>query len=307
MVRRRECAVSGRCFATPREARLFAIFFKSSRLPRFTICDDTRAVRSRRCALPTEIWKTTPCKVAGSRRHDAFEAAKVFDTSGKSAALLYHHAIRKTPMALPDMGLPNMALPDDGRCGAMTRKTPYRRLKLHRLAAASDRLLVAEPRAPLARVRRENIDMNTAPGFKAPTKRPASGSPQPGIGVARLPQFAELGLLAAIRSPTPPKTPQARPESKKARDEAGLFADGNSSVSTSPVKRPAQHAAHDAADKGGSGGAAITARSGSAAATATAALAHGSSRRSRTARGLFLGTFAGGRGRGRDDFRQQSF
>src|SRR6266550_5724058 len=95
MVRRRECAVSGRCFATPREARLFAIFFKSSRLPRFTICDDTRAVRSRRFALPTEIWKTTPCKVAGSRRHDALgDGAKVFDTSGKSAALLHHHAIR---------------------------------------------------------------------------------------------------------------------------------------------------------------------------------------------------------------------
>src|SRR6266699_6867633 len=117
-------------------------------------------LRSRRFALPTEIWKTTPCKVAGGRWHDAFEAAKVFDTSGKSAALLYHHAIRKTPMALPDMGLPNMALPDmalpdDGRCGAMTRKTPYRPLKLHRLAAASDRLLVAEPRASLARVRRE--------------------------------------------------------------------------------------------------------------------------------------------------------
>jgi len=55
-------------------------------------------------------------------------------------------------MGLPDMGLPDMALPDDGRCGAMTRKTPYRQLKLHRLAAASDRLLVAEPRAPLARV-----------------------------------------------------------------------------------------------------------------------------------------------------------
>jgi len=53
------------------------------------------------------------------------------------------------------MCLPDMGLPDDGRCGAMTRKTPYRRLKLHRLAAASDRLLVAEPRASLARVRRK--------------------------------------------------------------------------------------------------------------------------------------------------------
>jgi hypothetical protein len=30
--------------------------------------------------------------------------AKTFDTSGKSPALLYHHAICKTPMALPSNG-----------------------------------------------------------------------------------------------------------------------------------------------------------------------------------------------------------
>jgi len=30
---------------------------------------------------------------------------KHFDTSGKSAALLHHRAICKTPMALPDNGL----------------------------------------------------------------------------------------------------------------------------------------------------------------------------------------------------------
>jgi len=88
----------------------------------------------------------------------------------------------------------------------MTRKT-FRQLKLHRLAAASDRLLVCRTARAVGARAKGNIDMNTAPGFKAPTKRPASGSRQPGIGVARLPQFAELGLLAAIRSPTRPKTP----------------------------------------------------------------------------------------------------
>jgi len=30
---------------------------------------------------------------------------KHFDTSGKSAALFHHHAICKTPMALPNNGL----------------------------------------------------------------------------------------------------------------------------------------------------------------------------------------------------------
>jgi hypothetical protein len=30
---------------------------------------------------------------------------KHFDTSGKSAALFHHHAISKTPMALPNNGL----------------------------------------------------------------------------------------------------------------------------------------------------------------------------------------------------------
>jgi hypothetical protein len=33
------------------------------------------------------------------------DPAKTFDTSGKSAALIHHHAICKTPMALPDNGL----------------------------------------------------------------------------------------------------------------------------------------------------------------------------------------------------------
>src|ERR1700681_1386725 len=33
------------------------------------------------------------------------DPAKTFDTSGKSAALIHHHAICKMPMALPDNGL----------------------------------------------------------------------------------------------------------------------------------------------------------------------------------------------------------
>jgi hypothetical protein len=50
------------------------------------------------------------------------DPAKPFDTSGKSPALFYHHAICKTPMALPD-----------GHFGVIAgKKSPQ--LKLHRLA-----------------------------------------------------------------------------------------------------------------------------------------------------------------------------
>ena len=70
---------------------------------------------------------------------------KHFDTSGKSAALFHHHAICKTPMALPNNGL----------FGAIAGKNPYRQLKLHRLATANDRLRVAEPRALPMRVPEE--------------------------------------------------------------------------------------------------------------------------------------------------------
>ncbi len=52
------------------------------------------------------------------------EPAKMFDTSGKSAALLHHHAICKLPMALPD----------NGRFGAIAGQKSFRQLKLHRLA-----------------------------------------------------------------------------------------------------------------------------------------------------------------------------
>jgi hypothetical protein len=70
---------------------------------------------------------------------------KHFDTSGKSAALFHHHAICKTPVALSNNGL----------FGAIAGKKSYRRLKLHRLATANDRLRVAEPRALPMRVPEE--------------------------------------------------------------------------------------------------------------------------------------------------------
>jgi hypothetical protein len=70
---------------------------------------------------------------------------KYFDTSGKSAALFHHHAICKTPMAVPYKGL----------FGAIAGKNPYPQLKLHRLATANDRLRVAEPRALPMRVPEE--------------------------------------------------------------------------------------------------------------------------------------------------------
>jgi hypothetical protein len=89
----------------PQFLRTFAIFFKSSLLPKIAIRDGTGAATSRRFALPTKIWKTTPCKVADSCWHDAVsDSAKTFDMSGKSAALLHHRAIRKTPMLCPTMG-----------------------------------------------------------------------------------------------------------------------------------------------------------------------------------------------------------
>src|SRR5882724_8336090 len=48
-------------------------------------------------SLPTKISKTTPCKVAWCRWHGCFERIlrKHFDTSGKSAALLHHRAIKR--------------------------------------------------------------------------------------------------------------------------------------------------------------------------------------------------------------------
>src|SRR6267378_8051147 len=62
--------------------RTFAIFFKSSLLPKIAIRDGTGAATSRRFALPTKIWKTTPCKVADSCWHDAVsDSAKTFDVS----------------------------------------------------------------------------------------------------------------------------------------------------------------------------------------------------------------------------------
>src|SRR5712691_11825416 len=61
------------------------------------------APRSR--TLPTKISKTTPCKVAGGRWHGCFERIprKHFDTSGKSAALFHHRAIKR-PWPCPTTG-----------------------------------------------------------------------------------------------------------------------------------------------------------------------------------------------------------
>ena len=51
--------------------------------------------QSRRVAVaPAKISKTTPCKVAGGRRHRRFEP--ILDTSGKSEAPLHHRTIRQT-------------------------------------------------------------------------------------------------------------------------------------------------------------------------------------------------------------------
>src|SRR5712664_1589949 len=54
------------------------------------------------------------------------DPAKTFDTSGKSEALYHHNAICKTPIALPN----------NGRFGAIAGKTSFQKLKLHWLATA---------------------------------------------------------------------------------------------------------------------------------------------------------------------------
>jgi hypothetical protein len=55
---------------------------------------------------PTKISKTTPCTVAGAHCMDVLsETPTRFDTSGKSAALIHHLAICRTPVALPGNGL----------------------------------------------------------------------------------------------------------------------------------------------------------------------------------------------------------
>ena len=53
------------------------------------------AATPRRGGSQPKISKTTPCKVAGGRRQGRF--GPTLDTSGKSAALLHHRTIRKTP------------------------------------------------------------------------------------------------------------------------------------------------------------------------------------------------------------------
>jgi hypothetical protein len=95
------------------------------------------------------------------------DPAKTFDTSGKSAALLHHHAICKTPTALLN----------NGRFGAIAGKTSFQKLKLHRLAAANDRLRVAEPRALPMRARGD-IDVNTVPDLKKATAIAATSQPK---------------------------------------------------------------------------------------------------------------------------------
>src|SRR5882762_10480583 len=103
-------------------------------------------------SLPTKISKTTPCKVAWCRWHRCFERIlrKHFDTSGKSAALLHHRAICKTPMALPD----TWPCPTTGSLARLQAKNPYPQLKLHRLAeVASARHSEGSPLALPSRAR----------------------------------------------------------------------------------------------------------------------------------------------------------
>jgi hypothetical protein len=82
-----------------------------------------------------------------SRQPPAWMLGAILDTSGKSAARFHHPPILQTPTALRNSG--------------SLGENPYPQLTLHRLAAASDRLRVAEPRALPTRVPKD-LDMNTA-------------------------------------------------------------------------------------------------------------------------------------------------
>src|SRR3984893_11633170 len=75
-----------------------------------------------------------------------------------------------------------MALPDNGRFGAIAGKTSFQKLKLHRLATANDRLRVAEPRALPMRARGD-IDVNTVPDLNKATAMAATGRTKAAAGV----------------------------------------------------------------------------------------------------------------------------
>ena len=115
------------------------------------------------------------------------DPAKTFDTSGKSAALFHHHAICKTPMALPN----------NGRVSAIAGKTSFQKLKLHR----PQRMIasrIAEPRA-LPMHARGDIDVNTVPDLNKATAIAATGRPK----AAAAPRIRLLSHGFCIDHPDP--------------------------------------------------------------------------------------------------------
>src|SRR6266436_6084000 len=144
-----------------------------------------------RLSLPTKISKTTPCKVAGGRRHRCLELSlqKHFDTSGKSAAQLYRPAIAKRPW-------PCSAAGSSARLHAKTLThnrnstgSPTRRVASR----------VAEPRASRHARTRGDIDVNTVPDLNKPTALAATGQTK----AAAAPRIKLLSHGYAIDHPDP--------------------------------------------------------------------------------------------------------
>ena len=92
-----------------------------------------------------------------------------------------------------------MALPDNGLFGAIAGKNPYLQLKLHRLAAANDRLRVAEPRALCDARAGGDIDVNAVPDLNKTTAMAATDQTK----VAAAPRIKLLPHGFSIDHPDP--------------------------------------------------------------------------------------------------------
>src|SRR5207244_5959884 len=99
------------------------------RIAQFT----ARGGRESSCASDLHAPKNIENNPMQSSRRPAWIPRKQVDTSGKSLAFLHHPAILKTPVDPQQRGAPV----------AIAVQNPLPPLKLHRLAAANDRLRVA--------------------------------------------------------------------------------------------------------------------------------------------------------------------
>ena len=97
----------------------------------------------RSCGSQPKISKTTPCKVAGSRRHGCALGKYLTRRANQRHSFIIAQSVKR-PWPR------NSAV-----FSAILGENSYPQLKLHWLAAASDHLRVAEPRALPMRVPEE--------------------------------------------------------------------------------------------------------------------------------------------------------